>query len=167
MQLDAAVENDMNTGSIPSADRPEPVRILAALDALDATSADSNERIISDAAQLAKRVDGELHVVSAYPTFAYARSHQVERYLPALRVKARDRRRCAIRQLLRGLHVEATAIHVEEGALSNAIDAVASRLNAVVVIGTSAAASRIAISSTAPAAAATLKHPALPTEFAA
>jgi hypothetical protein len=55
--------------------------------------------------------------------------------LPALRVKARDRRRCAIRQLLRGLKIANAFIHVEEGDFRQVIDTLASSLQAVVVGG--------------------------------
>ncbi len=153
----------MTTGSIHSALRPQLVRILAAL---DAPGAEPNERILAQAAQLTKKLGGELHVVGTYAAFGDARAYQVERYLPALRVKARDRRRCAIREILRRFHIDA-AIHVEEGTLANAIDAVASRLNAAVVIGATAPSLPVAISATVPTVTTPAVRPALPTEFAA
>lgn len=122
----------MNTGSVRSSDPTrQPARALAMIDVLDEASAESNERIVARAAELAKRLSGELHVASAYTTVAAP--HRIERFLPALRVKARDRRRCAIRQLLRRLHIEDATIHVEEGVPQQVKDTLASRLAAVVV----------------------------------
>ncbi len=130
------VEEGLNSRSFPSPSR-QPVRILAAIDdVFEKSNSESNERTVIRAAQLAMRVNGELHVASNYPSLSDGpRTYRVDRYLPALRVKARDRRRCAIRQWLRALHIEAATIRVEEGALDRAIDALASTLNASAVIG--------------------------------
>lgn len=114
-----------------------PVRILAAIaDPADSVSC----RIIADAARLANRVGGEIHVGSAYSvSSANAQSCRVDRYLPALRVKARDRRRCAIRQLLRRLNIEIAGIHVQEGEMHEVIDALALSIRASAVVGASTA----------------------------
>jgi nucleotide-binding universal stress UspA family protein len=122
-------------GSISAAGPP--VRILVAIDSRGDSTSDENERIVRQAAQLAERAGAELHVASVYPVCRgdAARSYRVERYLPALRVKARDRRRCVIRQLLRRLKIANAFIHVEEGDFRQVIDALASSLQAVVVGG--------------------------------
>jgi nucleotide-binding universal stress UspA family protein len=114
-----------------------PVRILVAIDSRDDSTSEENERILRQAAKLAERAGGELHVASAYPACRgdAVRSYRVERYLPALRVKARDRRRSAIRQLLRRLKIANAFIHVEEGDSRQVIDALASSLQAIVVGG--------------------------------
>src|SRR5512143_2711333 len=81
-----------------------PARVLAIIDSADPSNSDHDERIVRQAAQLAERTGAELHVASTYSSYpADAHPYRVERYLPALRVKARDRRRCAIRQWLRRL----------------------------------------------------------------
>jgi hypothetical protein len=86
---------------------------------------------------MAERAGGELHVASACSALpSKADAYRVERYLPALRVKARDRQRCAIRQLLRRLKINDAFIHVEEGASPQVIDALTASLQAVVVDGT-------------------------------
>jgi hypothetical protein len=110
----------------------EPIRILAAIvDPADPVSG----RIVADGARLAQRVGGELHVGSAYSVSSPdAQSCRVERYLPALRVKARDRRRCAIRQLLRRSNVEVAGIHVQEGEMHQVIGALAASLQACAVV---------------------------------
>jgi nucleotide-binding universal stress UspA family protein len=142
-QVDETAENAMNcasgspnlyVGNIPAAGAP--VRVLVAIDVPEDSNSDHNERNVRHAALLSKRAGGELHVVSVYSTSARgAPPCRVERYLPALRVKVRDRRRCAIRQLLRRLKIADAFIHVEEGDSRQVIGALASSLNAVVVDG--------------------------------
>lgn len=94
-----------------------------------------DEAVVAHAARLAADVDGDLHVAAAYATVdSDARRCQVARYLPALNVKARDRRRGAIGALLRRLRIEPTGIHVEPGRLDAVIDALSSKLHARVVV---------------------------------
>ena len=90
MKSAAARPRNVYVGNLFPADRP--VRILAAIDSPDASNSDHAERIVRQAALMAERAGGELHVASAYSTCTRDASHayRVERYLPALRVKARD-----------------------------------------------------------------------------
>ena len=135
------------------------VRILAVIDAPDASNSGHNEQIVRQAALMAERAGGELHVASAYSALpSNADAYRVERYLPALRVKARDRQRSAIRQLLRRLKIDNALIHVEEGESPQVIDALAASLQAVVVDGTS-----IRVD----ASAVTIERTGLPEHFAA
>jgi hypothetical protein len=115
------------------------VRILAIVDPPDPSNLEHNEQILRQAARLAQRTGAEFHIASAYSAYPEnARSCRVDRYLPALRVKARDRCRCAIRQLLRRLKITQAVIHVVEGEPAQVVDALASSLNAVVVDGAAA-----------------------------
>ena len=130
-----------------------PARVLAVLDLPDTSNSQRNEPIVEQAALLAQRTGAELHVASAYSTYpADAHTVRVERYLPALRVKARDRRRSAIRQLLRRMKITHAFVHVVEGESPQAIDALASSLNAVVVGGAAARTddSRVTVDDTRP-----------------
>jgi nucleotide-binding universal stress UspA family protein len=121
-------------GSVSPADRP--VRILVGIDSPDASDSDHTDQIVRQAALMAARAGGELHIASAYSTNprGASQSYRVERYLPALRVKARDRQRCAIRQLLRRLKIADAFVHVEEGEPQQVLDALASKLQPAVVV---------------------------------
>jgi hypothetical protein len=113
-------------------------RVLAVVEVLDEANDLVNEEVVRHAAQLASDLDGELHVATSYPAVDAVPSRRlVVRYLPALNVKARDRRRCAIAALLRKLRVRADAIHVEAG-LPGAIDALAVKLHARITVVASA-----------------------------
>jgi hypothetical protein len=145
----------MNSASVRRSSAPTanvlvadgPVRVLAVIDSPDPSNSEHNERVVRLAAQLAERTGAELHVASTYSPYPEdVRSYRVERYLPALRVKARDRRRCSIRQLLRRMKTTHAFIHVVERKSQQGIGALASSLNAVVVDGAATRAAGAAIS---------------------
>ena len=130
-----AASNEMNSDPVPA----QPHRILAAIEALDVGSLELNVQILARAAQLARRGNGELHVAFVCASLLdETRVHHVDRYVPALRVKARNRRRCAIRQLLRGLNIDTATIHVEEGPPHQAISDLASKLHASFIVDAAA-----------------------------
>lgn len=108
--------------------------VLAVIDVSDATR---SAAIVNHAAKLAKQQGARLHVATAYPTIAAAAAQrcQVVRFLPALDAKSRDRRRCAVGELLRRLHVDADAIHVEAGTAEQIIEKIAANLHPSAIVG--------------------------------
>ncbi len=134
--LDAVlVADETDRAKLPEPNTGQPYRILAAIDFRETAGSEVNDEIVRRAAQLATLMGGELHVATTLSAFpCEADPCRVGRYLPALRVKARNRRRCAIRQMLRTLQLEAAGIHVGEGPRRDAINALAADLRASVTV---------------------------------
>lgn len=134
-RADLDVDWVADRAKLPEPDTGPPYRILAAIDFRETASSQLNDEIVIRAAQLARLMGAELHVATAHSALpSDADPCRVGRYLPALRVKARNRRRCAIRQMLRTLHLEAAGIHVAEGPSRDAINALAADLRASVTV---------------------------------
>lgn len=107
--------------------------VLAVIDVSDAAR---SEAIVERAAKLAKQQGARLHVATAYPKIdAAARPCQVVRFLPALDAKARDRRRCAVGDLLRRLRVNADVVHVEAGTVDQIAERLSANLHPSAVVG--------------------------------
>jgi universal stress protein E len=116
----------------------KPIRVLAALDVMDAGHVDLNKTILRSAALTAAILGGELHVATAYPALApYVNQYQVAQDFSSIRVQLRDMRRDALTRLLHDLGITAAATYVEEGRPRDIIRALAAQLSiGLTVVGT-------------------------------
>jgi universal stress protein E len=118
----------------------KPVRVLAAVDAADTAHASLNRTILLRAELLRAVLDGELHVVSAYPSLGQQTSqYQVANDFAALKKEMQARRTANVARLLAETGVRAAATHVLEGRPRTVIPALAARIDAgLTVLGTAA-----------------------------
>jgi universal stress protein E len=118
----------------------KPVRILAAVDAADVAHEKLNVEIVRRAHLLCRILDGELHLVSCYPSLGQQTSHyQVATDFAAIKAEMKARRTQNVSALLARLHLEAHEVHVIEGRPRQAIATLAARIDAgLTVLGTAA-----------------------------
>ena len=116
----------------------KPIRVLAALDVMDAAHTQLNTLILRNGALMAAVLGGEFHVATSYPGLApYVTQYQVARDLSSIQVQLHDMRRDALTRLLRETGVTATATYVEEGRPRDVIRALAATIGAgLTVVGT-------------------------------
>lgn len=116
----------------------KPIRVLAALDVMDAAHAALNDELIRRAELLKSILGGELHVATAYPAFApYVALYQDTGDLTSVVAQAREVRHDALARLLERLRIDSATIHVEQGRARDVIHALAVTLDAnLTVVGT-------------------------------
>jgi universal stress protein E len=116
----------------------KPIRVLAALDVMDAAHTQLNTLILRNGALMAGVLGGEFHVATSYPALApYVTQYQVARDLSSIKVQLHDMRRDALTRLLRDAGVTPTATYVEEGRPRDVIRALAITIGAgLTVVGT-------------------------------
>jgi universal stress protein E len=116
----------------------KPIRVLVALDVMDRTHVEVNERLLEHGKLAASILGGELHVATAYPSVApYVTQYQVAQDQSSIKVQLREQRFNALTRLLGDRDVVAAAVHVEEGRPRDVVRALASQLRiGLVVIGT-------------------------------
>ncbi len=111
----------------------KPIRVLAALDVMDAAHAALNDEIIRRADVLKSILGGELHVATAYPNLA----PYVAQFEVASDPTSREAWQDALTRLLERLHVHGATVHVEQGRARDVIHALAVALDAgLTVVGT-------------------------------
>jgi universal stress protein E len=118
----------------------KPVRVLAALDVTDTDHIALNHEILRQAALLAAVLDGELHVVTVYPSLGQQPSQlQVAHDFEGIKRDMRERRRSSLAALLTEIGVTAHQLHVVEGRPRLVIARLAAELDAgLTVLGTAA-----------------------------
>jgi len=118
----------------------KPIRVLAAVDASDERHIDLNREILHGAALLGAVLDGELHVVSVYPSLGqHLSQYQVADDFAAIKADMRARRHDVVQRLVTELGIPAVQIHIEEGRPKQVIAGLAKRIDAgLTVLGTAA-----------------------------
>jgi universal stress protein E len=110
------------------------------VDAADVAHEKLNVEIVRRAHLLCRILDGELHLVSCYPSLGQQTSHyQVATDFAAIKAEMKARRTQNVSALLARLHLEAHEVHVIEGRPRQAIATLAARIDAgLTVLGTAA-----------------------------
>lgn len=117
-----------------------PHRLLAAVDAGDTEHAHLSRDVLRRAHAAAAALDGELHVVTAYPDLGQAVNElQVASDFRGIKEDMRDSRRQALAAMIEDTDADVAEVHLLEGRPTRVIPALAERLGATVtVLGTAA-----------------------------
>lgn len=117
-----------------------PIQVLAAVDAGDEAHAVLNRAIVARGHQLAKRLDGALHLVSAYPDLGQTVGElQVATDFDGIKADMRGHRRAVLTGLVDELGIAAPTFHLLEGRPETVIPRLARELHAsITILGTAA-----------------------------
>lgn len=122
------------------ADWSNPERILAAIDVADARHVDLTREILVTAATMAKVLDVELHVVTAFPSLGQTVNDlQVAMDYEGIKQDMRENRTAEIERWIEKLDIDITESHVLEGKPELVIPQLAHDISATLtVLGTAA-----------------------------